>query len=379
MRILYVNHGSVIGGAETNLLNILRFAPVGGFEPVGVILPNQGPLETEVRRLGIAVGHVDYHAFSWHNPTRYMRTLAQLVAWIHRTRPAIIHLNHQWLVSHIVQAGRLTRTPVVCHTRNYLDETFVTSHQYWLCRAQSVVVLSKTLEHRAFDLGIPVERIRLIYDGIDCGRFQLVASHPRRQSVQKGPVIGFIGRVVAEKGPEDLIAALPLVLKMVPDVRCCFLGDDQDGGMFIDHLRTVAIQFGVEQHVDFKGFRTDVENALADFDVLAIPSRPSMREGLPLAALEGLAAGCIVVATPNSGIPEVIRHRETGFLVDPHEPDDLARTIVIALTLSETERRALVQRGLELVTSQFSIERQVRDLGSLYKELIRTQVSSKNR
>lgn len=366
-RVLFVNHGAIIGGAETNLLSILKHAPTGDFEPVGVLLPNDGPLRTEVRKLGIDVGRISYHAFNWRNPFRYAQTMAQLVSWIRHTRPAAIHLNHQWLVSHVVQAGIITRTPVVCHTRNYLDAGFVGSQRRWLDRSQAIVAESQITQQRALALGLPQERVRLIYNGIDLDRFGTLSStnKDRRQY----PVVGFSGRIVPEKGPEDLIRAMPFILERVPTARLCFLGQDQESGAYVEQLKSIVTQLGIEQSVAFLGFRPDIENVLKDFDVLAVPSRPTMPEGLPLSAIEGLAAGCIVVATPNSGIPEAIRDGETGFLAEPENPLALAQAIIRALTMPPQERTHIRHNGRKLMQERFSIERQVAGLGKLYQEL----------
>lgn len=368
MRVLFVNHGAAIGGAETNLLNILRFAPLGGFEPVGVLLPSTGPLQSEVRKLGIEVAQISYHALRWRNPLKYAQTMAQLIGWIRRTRPAVIHLNHQWLISHVVQAGIITRTPVVCHTRNYLDAGFVESQRRWLNNSQAIVVVSQAVQQRTIELGLSQERIRLIHDGIDLTRFSTSSSTNKDR--WQHLVVGFSGRIVPEKGPEDLIRAMPFILERVPTARLCFLGQDQENGAYVGRLKSLATRLGIDQNVAFLGFRPDIENVLKALDVLAIPSRATMAEGLPLTMLEGLASGCVVVATPNSGVPEVIRHGDTGFLVTFENPEALAETIIKALTLPISEKRRMCDAGRDLVANLFSIEQQVTRLGQLYRELL---------
>lgn len=368
IRVLFVNHSTVIGGAETNLLNILRYCREGGFEPVGVLLPDDGPLAAEVRKIGIDVGQIRYHAFHWRNPFRYAQTMAQLLTWIRRTGPTVIHLNHQWLVSHVVQAGIITRTPVVCHVRNFLNADFVSSQRRWLNKVQAIIVESRAVEHRVLELGLPQKHVHLIYNGVDRKRFH--DSDSRTVERSPGSVIGFSGRIVPEKGPEDLIRGMPLVLKRVPAARLCFLGQDQEKGAYVERLKSLALQLGVQGSVTFLGFRRDSENVLRDFDVLAIPSRKAMPEGLPLTMLEGLAAGCLVVATPNSGVPEAIHHGDTGFLVAFENPEALAAGIIEALTLPNSVKQRIRNVGKELVVSQFSIERQVTQLGRVFQDLV---------
>jgi len=370
MRVLFVNHGAAIGGAETNLLNILRFAPLGGFEPVGVLLPSTGPLESEVRKLGIEVAQINYHALRWRNPLKYARTLTQLVTSIRRTRPAVIHLNHQWLVSHIVQAGILTGTPVVCHVRNYLDGDFVAKNRRWLEKSASLLAVSRATQLRALELGLPATKTRLLHDGIELACISCPIGSRSSTPNSDAPTVGYVGRVVPEKGVEDLVRAIPLALKSIPSARFRVVGEDQQNGAYIRRLESIAEKLDVKQSVEFVGFRTDVQSILGEIDVLAVPSRTSMPEGLPLVVLEGLAAGCMVVATPNSGVPEVIHHGETGFLIPFEHSEAIGQTIVTALTLSDSEKDRIRRAGLDLIESQFSIERQISCLWQVYQELL---------
>jgi len=373
-KVLYINHTSAIGGAETNLLNILRFAKQGDFQPVGVLLPDNGPLADAVRRLGIPVGFITYHAFRWRNPFRYVQTISQLAKWIQRTHADVIHLNHQWLIEHVVLAGSLSRRPVVCHTRNYPDADFIHHHKRWFNRADALLFVSQAVVSGYRELELPFRRAEIIHDGIDLRRFSNSKSKTElRRMIDlplSGPIIGFCGRIVPEKGPEDLIEAAPTIIRQESDAQIVFCGADDSGGAYVARLKRKANDLGVEDRSLFIGFRHDVENVLAAFDVLVLPSRQSMPEGLPLSILEGLAAGCLVVATPNSGVPEVIQSGKTGFLVEAENPEALAAGILHALTLPESEKERIRRAGRERVISEFSIERQVDQLGRLYRELL---------
>jgi len=371
MRILYVNHGSEIGGAETNLINVLRYAKLSKFEPVAVLLPNDGPLASKVRDLGIDVGEIGYHAFHWRNPLKYCETIIQIINWVRRTRPSVIHLNHQWLVSHIVAAGIVTGTPVICHFRNYPDADFVNSHRTWLSKTRAIVVVSRAVEKQLLSLKIPEERVHVIYDGIELERFHQKQTRIEQDSsfskAESKPAVGYLGRIVPEKGVEDLLLAVPSVLRSCPSAQFQFYGSDQDGGHYIGDLKRIASDLGVSENVRFLGFCWDVARVISNLNVLVIPSRYTMPEGLPLVALEGLAGGCLVVATPNSGITEVIRHGETGFIVEPENPELLAQGLKNALSLSSAETKKIRQNASKLMTSQFAIQNQVMKLDQLYQ------------
>lgn len=119
---------------------------------------------------------------------------------------------------------------------------------------------------------------------------------------------------------------------------------------------------GLGSSVRFLGYQADVTEwlALADISVL-----PSFFEGLPLAAIEALAAEKPVVASAVDGTPEVVIDEKTGLTVPPGDPDRLAAAICRLLRHPEL-RRAMGWAGREWVLSEFSEERLVRETEQLY-------------
>jgi glycosyltransferase involved in cell wall biosynthesis len=105
--------------------------------------------------------------------------------------------------------------------------------------------------------------------------------------------------------------------------------------------------------VAFLGKRTDVTSLLRSADAFVLPS---VWEGLPNALIEALAAGLPAVATDVGGTPEVLSHGETGFLVPPENPDDLAAAMLRMMDMSESERRAMGDRGRRRILRTFAME-----------------------
>ncbi|MBI2114383.1 MAG: glycosyltransferase [candidate division NC10 bacterium] len=104
---------------------------------------------------------------------------------------------------------------------------------------------------------------------------------------------------------------------------------------------------------------------LAAADALVIPST---REGIPLALLEAMAASLPVVATEVGGIPEVVRHDETGLLVPSGDPAALANAVV-RLFQDPTRANAMGERGRARYLERFTVERLVREVEALYLTL----------
>jgi len=124
--------------------------------------------------------------------------------------------------------------------------------------------------------------------------------------------------------------------------------------------------------VYFLGFRSNVTDwlALCDFTVL-----PSFYEGLPLVAVESLAAGRAMVATAVDGTPEVIVNGRTGITVPSGDPAPLSAAIC-SLLRSPALRQRLAEQGRAYVLEHFSQERQVRETGEFYLETLGRTASS---
>ena len=159
--------------------------------------------------------------------------------------------------------------------------------------------------------------------------------------------VGFLGRLDEEKGVRELAR----VAKRLPDdVTFSFIGDGDLSGWLADELED-EIAAG---RVELRGWvdHDEVPAELSRLRLLVMPSQPT--EGLPTTILEALACGAPVYATPVSGVPDVVREDETGFLMDSRDPDDV--TAGIEGALARQDLADISMRGRSLVESEYSFE-----------------------
>jgi glycosyltransferase involved in cell wall biosynthesis len=155
-----------------------------------------------------------------------------------------------------------------------------------------------------------------IPNGVDLARFR-----PRSgESEDAPPRVLFVGRLIFNKGPQYFLDAVPEVLARFPDTRFQIIGD---GPMAPDLQRRVQ-RLNLQASVEFLGQREDVAELLREASMLV---RPSLSEGLPLVALEGMASGLPVIATRVGGTAEVVEDGVTGFVLRPAEVDLVADRI----------------------------------------------------
>ena len=122
----------------------------------------------------------------------------------------------------------------------------------------------------------------------------------------------------------------------------------------------------IADRVCFLGSRDDVPKVMQGLDVLVINSH---QEPFALTVLEGLASGRAVLATAVGGTPEMLRHRENGYLVSGRDRAELSHAI-LALLRNENLRHQLGRNGRCDAIAKFSIERFVKEIESLYREVL---------
>ena len=141
-------------------------------------------------------------------------------------------------------------------------------------------------------------------------------------------VIGFIGRIVKEKGILDLIHAYKAITDYLPNTRLLIIGDNRvEDRAEIDGNEILALirKYGMQENVIFTGHRTDTNELLMLMNVFVLPS---YREGLPLSIMEAMAMGKPVVATNIRGCREEVIDGKTGYLVPTKNSERLADAIL---------------------------------------------------
>lgn len=210
---------------------------------------------------------------------------------------------------------------------------------------------------------LPADKIDLIYNGVDLDRFAPQPSILRHELglADNQPVILTVGRLAANKGQADLIAAAPIILERFPRAHIILAGDATDRAP----LDAQIAALGLGQHVTLLGHRTDVANLLHGADLFVMPS---LAEGFSLALVEALAAGLAIVATAVGIAPEVIVPGRNGLLVPPADAPALADAVIRVLGLDEAARAAY-RSAARAAAARFSCQATAQQTLALYREV----------
>jgi len=224
--------------------------------------------------------------------------------------------------------------------------------------AYSDTVTSVCKDHTSFQRGIDpnLENIKVIYNGIDTGKFRLNTIKNNRGCFN----IGTVTRITPIKDILTFIRSAKYVLEK-HEARFYIIGKVEDEEYF-EECQGLVEELGLEEYVKFTGFQDSLE-WYPRLDVFALPS---LSEGFPLTILESLSSGVPCIATKVGGVPEILGEE---LLVQKWDPEGLAKKISWLLETPE-ERRRIGIEGRELVERRFSLERMVNEYRQLYWAMI---------
>jgi L-malate glycosyltransferase len=340
VRVLYCIEAMVHGGTEKQLAELIRGFDRRRVEPSLCVLK---PSRMDLRALDCAVLQLGFRTF---RSTTAVGCVRRLRAFLRAERVDIVHTYFQdptllgWLAS--------IQTPVRARVAAFRDMGF------WRTPAKvaqlrlaypffdGFIANSAAVAQQAHELDrIPLHKIEVIPNGVRVGP---LAARPRRSSP---PVVGIVANLDRPVKRVDLfLRAARLVRQAVGQVEFVVIGE----GHLRPSLTRQAATLGIEDAARFLGSVEDVAAELQRFDVGVISSDS---EGLSNSILEYMAAAVPTVARAVGGNRELVRHGETGQLVDGDSPEALARAIV-SLLQDDASRLRMGARARELAEAGFS-------------------------
>ena len=307
------------------------------------------------------------HVVHFHNITGF--SIAVIAACRERAIPTVMTLHDYWAICFknlmIKNDGRLcTRGGFAClECREVLEGDPVlpspVRNAHILAALGDVdcfISPSRYLADRVVANGLPADRVRVIRNGIDLGRYRA----SRRRDPAADFTIGYIGQLIGHKGIAILLEALTF---MSEDTRLTIVGDGEQAG----YLKDLSRRLDVEGRVEFTGKidNRHIATVHERIDVVVVPS--IWPENSPVVITEAMASGIPVVASDIGGIPELVEDGVTGFLVPPRDARALAERVEY-LRRHPDERRRMGAKAVERIQSH-ALPSQVDRIVEIYESL----------
>jgi glycosyltransferase involved in cell wall biosynthesis len=384
-QVLFLDHTASMSGGEIALLQLVgaldrsRFDPVVGLFADGPFAARlvQAGVETHVLPLEAGVADTRKDTLGGTGIARAMISPAtfsfalRLRRFIAEKRADIVHTNS--LKADLIGglAARLARRPLVWHIRDRIAEDYLPAAAArmlrLLCRAVPHRVIANSratldtlrLPDRLTRPG-PARRGFVVHDG-------MAPTALSGADVAGPPRVGLVGRIAPWKGQHVFLEAAALVRRAHPGVRFLIVGSVMFGETDYERsVRRLCAELGLQEFVEFTGFRDDVQRVIEGLTVLVHAS--TVPEPFGQVVLEGMMAVRPVVATRGGGVTEIVADGSTGILVPMG--DSAAMAEAISSLLSEPARaRAMGVAARARAEAEFHIDKTARGVEAVYDTL----------
>jgi glycosyltransferase involved in cell wall biosynthesis len=285
-----------------------------------------------------------------HTHSSVAGVVGRIAAFITRV-PVIVHHVHGWGIQENMSTAVRTLYLILERTCALFTDRLI---------AVSAPTVQKGLAYRI----CKEEKFALIYNGINLEKFRQKVD---RQKVfsdlgldPECKIVGMIARLDQQKNPLDFIRAADIVVKKYPKAQFLIAGD----GSLRSECESLINEFNLQGTFFLLGYRDDISRIMP---ILTLTVLSSLWEGLPVVFQEAMSAGKPTVANDVDGARDVIIDGETGYLVTPHQPEEMAERILYLLKNDDVCQ----QMGLtaQKYSERFSGEQMVKNISSLYREL----------
>jgi glycosyltransferase involved in cell wall biosynthesis len=364
LRVLHVINGEHYAGAErVQDLLAMRLPECEIEVGIACLKPDRFPTDRHCQTAPL---------FSVPMRSRFdLRPAWQLARLVRAREFNIIHSHtpRTALVGQI--AARLAGVPLVHHVhghtatevgRGWLARLAAHAERVSLSHASAIIAVSPSAAKYIRQWGVSAELIHLVRNGV-----------PRRRDLaNRNPpegvwTLGMVALLRPRKGLEVLLEALAILQHRETPVRLRVIGGF-DTPQYLEQSMRLADELGITNHVEWRGFRQNINDELNGLDLLVLPS--ILAEGMPMAVLEAMAAGVPPIGSRVDGIADVIRHGEDGLLVEPNDANALANAVVEVIT-GKHRWQTLRANALASHVERFSDTAMAAGVAGIYRHVLR--------
>lgn len=336
-----------------------------------VACPPSSPLWKRARAAGLRTAPIARRGTS--DPA----TVLSLARALRRHSIDIIHAHNGRTGLAAVLAVQLARRGAVVATQHFLEPAHATRTGLkarlsngvhgWVARGTAhTIAISRAAREAALARGdVDAAKISVVLNGAGAPTPDGSTSREQKRAAWgAGPqdfLIACVARLEEEKSIETLLEALALLRQSVPNARCVVAGE----GAQREALQVLAARLDLGSSLRMPGFIPSAADLMAASDVCVLPS---VAEPFGLAVVEAMAMSRPVVATAAGGPLEIVRPGETGLLVAPRAPREMAQALE-ELHRDSARAEEMGRRGREVYEAGFRVERMAREVREVYREL----------
>lgn len=385
MKVLYIVHTTVMGGATISFFNMIDELKKYSIEAVIVIPKNDYNFEkhflNKAKELNVKVIYATIVPFIYKglpnikDPKKLIHTLKWLLLFPYRRfksindlqkiieieKPDIVHTNvgviHEgWYVCQKKQV------PHIWHLREYQDldfgYKFYPSRKKFEKELRKSIVISITNDILKYFKIFDTRWAFTVYNGI-------FNEEDAFYSAKKQNYFLICSRISPEKGHHDIIKAFDIFCKNNKNFKLRILGKDNINTPYVNSLKKLIQTLECKDKIEFLGYHDDVKSFLREAKALIVASR---NEGFGRMTAEACFSGCIVIGRNTAGTKEILDY--TGGLQYNGSINDLVEKMNLVVTLSEKEYNDLAIQAMEKAKRMYSIEANGKKIYNIYNKVI---------
>ncbi|BCG88359.1 glycosyl transferase [Mesorhizobium sp. 113-3-9] len=367
--VLEVLGNAIVGGMENYVRNLAANLPSNEFK-VSLLCPYESQYTALLRSEGRDV----YIAPLRDDPP--WKTIELICTLVRETGIDLLHAHLMNAHTVAAMAGRLSATPTVATLHGmslHPQETSVAR-----TTGSHTIVVCREAWSQALAVGLSRENVSLVPNGVDLAMYHPMSADPLefRQTINVAPddmLVGFVGRLAWEKGPDKFLKAAEFILQRRPEVHFAVVGT---GSMEKDLTATIR-RAGLESRIHMVGLAREPHRIYPALDLLLHTSRA---DAMPLTILEAMASGVPVVAIGVGGVPEIVSAGETGILIGTTEwpgivseyPGDWEGVALAAISLLSNPARLKSMAGASVrrAQSSFDIRQSATMTSHIFRQLL---------
>jgi glycosyltransferase involved in cell wall biosynthesis len=343
-RILYLVKTLNIGGAERFTFNLCNYF-VNVFSKV-TVFSSGGIFSEELIKTGVNIYNSPLAAKI--DIINYFLLKRELSRFFEKNHFDIIHCQHRYFVP-IINSLKLKNTKIVYTANNYFNDYYQK-----LIRADTIVGISPTIFDNLINTMKPQkDKIILINYGV---------TEVENRHCNNEYCIGYIGRMIKEKGIIELLQAIRILKNKIPEIKLLMYGEGKDKNEFQKYI----VKYGLQDNIEIKDASINLKEIYERINVMVLPSK--MNEGLPISILECLINKIIVITTSKGAVKDIIQDGQTGFLIESPTTQAIAKKIEYVFKNYE-QFEELKNNAYQIVKEKYSLSQMLEDYHTLYSKL----------
>ena len=382
-KIVRIQSRICIGGPAIHVEMLTKYLPHDKYETIlvgGRVEDDEKDKSEELRSRNINVILLDTmkrQVTLWDD----LRSLLQLVRLLRQERPDIV-------CTHTAKAGALGRiaafivgVPLVVHTfhghvfRNYFGKfktsLFIQIERLLALTTDQIITISP-LQYKditeIFRIA-PARKVSMVRLGLELQPLENLQHTNELKKAMGLPsitkLLGLVGRLVPIKNIGMALRVLEKLIQEDESYHLCIVGDGEERARWENYCQ----QHKIDQHVHFLGWIEKIDSILSGIDILILTS---LNEGTPIVVIEAMVSKVPIVATAVGGVPDLIQHEKSGFLVPSNDVEGMVQCIN-RITSSHQHVKAMMHRAAADIMKKYEYHHLVREIDQIYMRLYYAQ------